>query len=71
MSHEHISRVSEGETIEIRIDVERASGTLSMRICPTFLGICYFIWLLLAGAAVLTVIVIFCRRRKDKKGKEE
>lgn len=57
--------------IAYRLTDEKTERCSLCHICPTFLGICYFIWLLLAGAAVLTVIVIFCRRRKDKKGKEE
>lgn len=57
--------------IAYRLTDEKTERCSLCHICPTFLGICYFIWLLLAGAAVLTVIVIFYRRRKDKKGKEE
>lgn len=57
--------------IAYRLTDEKTERCSLCHICPTFLGICYFIWLLLAGAAVLAVIVIFYRRRKDKKGKEE
>lgn len=57
--------------IAYRLTDEKTERCSLCHICPTFLGICYFIWLLLAGAAVLAVIVIFYRKRKDKKGKEE
>ena len=39
-------------------------------ICPTFLGICYFIWLLLIVAAAILLIIIL-QRRKDKEPQEE
>lgn len=38
-------------------------------ICPTFLGICYFIWLAVIIAAVIIVIIVW-RRRKDKEPQE-
>ncbi len=34
-------------------------------ICPTLLGICYFIWLAVILAVVLIVILVVWRRRKD------
>ena len=39
-------------------------------ICPTFLGICCFIWLLLIVAAVIVVVVILRRRNKDTEEKD-
>ena len=39
-------------------------------ICPTFLGICYFIWLLLI-AAIAVLLILILRRRKDKEPQEE
>ncbi len=35
-------------------------------ICPTFLGICYFIWLAIIAIAILVVVIIVLRRRKDE-----
>ncbi len=39
-------------------------------ICPTFLGICCFIWLLLIAAAVILLFVIL-RRRKERETQDE
>lgn len=39
-------------------------------ICPTFLGICYFIWLAVIIAVILIVILIL-RRKKEKKEEQE
>ena len=45
---------------------DKAAGRCSLcHICPTFLGICYFIWLLLIAAAVILVIVILLYRKKN------
>lgn len=38
-------------------------------ICPTFLGICYFIWLAVIIAAVIIVMLVW-RRKKDKEPQE-
>ncbi len=40
-------------------------------ICPTFLGICCFIWLALALAAIGIVILVVVRRRKEKETEGE
>ena len=36
-------------------------------ICPTFLGICYFIWLVVIIVMILIVILVVLRRRKEEK----
>ncbi len=38
-------------------------------ICPTFLGICCFVWLAIILLAVLTVVLVVLRRRKEGAGK--
>lgn len=41
-------------------------------ICPTFLGICCFVWLAVILAVILIVIfVTACRKKKEKEEKEE
>ncbi len=35
-------------------------------ICPTFLGLCYFIWLAVILAVILIVILVVWRRRKEE-----
>ena len=40
-------------------------------ICPTFLGICYFIWLAVIVAAILVILFIVWRRKKEEKESEE
>ena len=37
-------------------------------ICPTFLGICCFVWLAVIAAAVLAVWLIVLRKRKEAGG---
>ena len=39
-------------------------------ICPTFLGICYFIWLAVILAVVVIVILVIVRRRKREEEQE-
>lgn len=39
-------------------------------ICPTFLGICCFVWLAIAVAVILVVFVIMMRRRREEEGTE-
>ncbi len=34
-------------------------------ICPTFLGICYFIWLAVMIAAIIIVLIILRRKREE------
>ncbi len=36
-------------------------------ICPTFLGICYFIWLVIAVAVIIIVIILLRRRTQEEK----
>ena len=38
-------------------------------ICPTFLGICYFIWLAIVLAVILIIILVVVHRRKRSSGK--
>ncbi len=38
-------------------------------ICPTYLGICCFVWLAIILLAVLTVVLVVLRRRKEGAGK--
>ena len=33
-------------------------------ICPTFLGICYFIWLAVIGAVIIVAVIVMLRRKK-------
>lgn len=40
-------------------------------ICPTFLGICCFIWLEVIAVAILIVIIVVLRRRKKKEPEEQ
>ncbi len=38
-------------------------------ICPTFLGICYFIWIAVIVAAVLLIWILVRRRKEEKEQK--
>lgn len=40
-------------------------------ICPTFLGICYFIWLVIIIALVLVIYLIIRRRRQEEKNEKQ
>lgn len=40
-------------------------------ICPTFLGICYFIWLILITASAAFVAIVILRRGKEEKDNKE
>lgn len=40
-------------------------------ICPTFLGICYFIWLAVIVAVILVILMIVWRRKREEKESEE
>ena len=40
-------------------------------ICPTFLGICYFIWLAVILAAALIVILVAIHRKKKEEPEEK
>ena len=56
--------------IAYRLTDEAAGRCGLCHICPTFLGICCFIWLLLIVAAVIVVVVILRRRNKDTEEKD-
>jgi len=38
-------------------------------ICPTFLGICYFIWLAILVITITIILIILFRRKDDQKEK--
>ena len=40
-------------------------------ICPTFLGICYFIWLAIIIALALVIYLIIRRKRKEEESEEQ
>ena len=40
-------------------------------ICPTFLGICYFIWLAFISAAIAIVVFVVLRRKKEEEKENE
>lgn len=40
-------------------------------ICPTFLGICYFVWLAVILAVVLSIWIVLLRNRGEKEEREE
>lgn len=40
-------------------------------ICPTFLGICYFIWLVLIILAVILLIWLYHRKKRKEEQKSE
>lgn len=40
-------------------------------ICPTFLGICYFVWLAIILAVVLSIWIVLLRNRGEKEEREE
>ena len=56
IAYEHVSRTAENEPCGL------------CHICPTFFGICYFIWLMII-MVVLLIIWIFIRRNRNKKEK--
>ncbi|MCM1266638.1 MAG: hypothetical protein NC302_01930 [Bacteroidales bacterium] len=37
-------------------------------ICPTFLGVCYFIWLAIIIAAIIIIILLVRRKKDDGEG---
>ena len=39
-------------------------------ICPTFLGICYFIWLAILIVVIIIVLIIISRRKNDRRQKK-
>ena len=70
---------SEADTITVRTDMfstyaivysqtDAAGSKCSLcHICPTFLGICCFIWLAAITTAIIVVILIVSKRRKNKE----
>ena len=48
-------------------EVEEKAKCGLCHICPTFLGICYFIWLAVILAVVVIVILLVLRRKKEEK----
>ena len=56
--------------IAYRLTDEAAGKCGLCHICPTFLGICCFIWLLLIVAAVTVVVIILRRRNEDTEEKD-
>ena len=75
----------EPDTITIRTDMfstyaiayEQEAGTGDnhecglCHICPTFLGICCFVWLAVILVAALSIWIIFRRKRRDKEERKE
>ena len=39
-------------------------------ICPTFLGICYFVWLAIIILMIILMLVILHKRKEQKQQKE-
>lgn len=92
----YIVRVHEGEYALLR-DLDDAVGTITIQtelfstyaiayrqagadngakcglchICPTFLGICCFIWLAVIVAVVVIVIILVLRRKKEEEPEEK
>ena len=92
----YIERVHEGEYALLH-DLDDAVGTITIQtelfstyaiayrqagadngakcglchICPTFLGICYFIWLAVIVAVVVIVIILVLRRKKEEEPEEK
>lgn len=56
---------SSGTVAEEQAGSEHASKCALCHICPTFLGVCYFIWLILLAAAVSVVIVVLKRKKRN------
>ena len=40
-------------------------------ICPTFLGICYFVWLAVILIVIVIVILAVLRRKKEEEPEEQ
>lgn len=51
--------------IAYRLTEAKAGRCDLCHICPTFLGICYFIWLILVAAVTFTLIVILLHNKRD------
>ena len=52
---------------------EQASKCALCHICPTFLGVCYFVWLILIAAAVTAaiVVIVVLKRKKETAGSDK
>ena len=49
-------------------EVQQAQSTCALcHICPTFLGICCFVWLAIALVIIAAVIVLYSKKRKKDK----
>lgn len=53
--------------IAYRLTEETAGQCGLCHICPTFLGICCFIWLILVAAVTFTLIVILLHKKRDNE----
>ena len=60
----------EKKTPENMAGSKRTGKCRLCHMCPTFLGICYFIWLFLIVVAVLVVIWLLRRRKKEEEKPE-
>ncbi len=56
-----------GGVIEGEAGSDHASKCALCHICPTFLGVCYFVWLILLAAAVIAafVVIVVLKRKKE------
>ncbi len=56
-----------GGVIEGQAGSDQASKCALCHICPTFLGVCCFVWLILIAAAVIavTVVIVVLKRQKE------
>ncbi len=61
-----------GGVIEGEAGSDHASKCALCHICPTFLGVCYFVWLILLAAAVIAaIVVIVVLKRKKETAKSD
>ena len=56
-----------GGVIEGEAGSDHASKCALCHICPTFLGVCYFVWLILLAAAVIAAIVVIVVLKRKKE----
>ncbi len=56
-----------GGVIEEQAGSDQASKCALCHLCPTFLGVCYFVWLILLAAAVIAafVVIVVLKRKKE------
>ncbi len=57
------------ETEGVGADIGAKCGLC--HICPTFLGICYFIWLVIIIVLALVIYLIIRRKRKEEENEEQ